>query len=296
MHTLRLAMRPWRQSPLQQAFMILGVGGALFFAGILNRIHADIAPVMERIQSDLLWTLYVKPDVAARDEAALVDTVRTTVGSSARRVELVTKEQFLERLAPKYPELAEEIAHLGTDLDTIVPRVITVEGRIGESALAQIRGLPTIEKVENSRDRFAQALQAFRSMSWLTRGLALGLVGLVFLLLWQGARVHAYVLKDAVGVLRQWGASAFGAALPEIFSSVMLGAAGGLVAAIGWMSLSGFVLGLLKTLAPALAMGQGGGADFETAALLLAVGAGLGLLSTLVAKLGMKRVPRGARA
>ena len=195
MYLLKLSLRPWRRSPYSQVFTSIAVGVLLFLAGFLYWMQGSLAPVIDRLQNEQVITAYLDPALDAKDEPKIVDSIRMTVGAHPE-VELVQPDKFIGHLRGEYPELARELEDLGSEMQTVIPRYVSISGILPANTVGEIRQIQGVQSAESSTDRFQNVIGAFRALKWiatmLTLGLALALTtGLIHL-----GRTNAYLHQE----------------------------------------------------------------------------------------------------
>lgn len=278
---LKLSMRPWKLAPLSQAFSALAVGFLLLLAAFLYWMQQGLRPVLTRLQHEQVITAYVEPTVEAKDESALIDSIRTAVGArSVTEIELVGQRKFVERLKDRYPDLGRELEDLGDEMGSVVPRYVTAAGYFEESAVESVRKLVGVESAESSRDRYRGVLAAFSAMRWVAKLLALGLCMALLTGLIHLSRMNHYLHRDALSILRLWGAHEAMLRLPGLASGVSVGIIGGAMACLGWMTAGGWLARHVRSLSPLLRDMPMLPVTFGFT--LLAAGAAVGLLAGLL--------------
>lgn len=290
MFLLKLALRPWRQAPLSQMFTAFAVGLLLLLIGFLFWMERGLRPVLVRLQNEQVVTAYLDPSMEKKDEARIVDTIRTSVGAHAE-VRMVDTRGFLGELKEHYPELSRELEDLGTEMNSIIPRYVTIAGMLGPNAGDQIKAVPGIEGVDSSKDRYQHIVGAFSALRWVAKLLIIGLCVALFTGLIHLAKMNSQLHQEAIALMRLWGAGAFSLRAPALLSGLWVGLLGGGVACVGWI-VAGRWLGLqIRTLSPMLGeMPQP--SPFLGAALL---GAGI-LIGALAGTIGESRGGEARRA
>jgi cell division protein FtsX len=283
---LRLSLRPWRLAPLSQVFSAVAVGFLLLLAGFLFWMERGLKPVVHRLEREQVITAYLDPAVDAKDEGALVDSIRTAVGAHAE-VKLVGAPQFVADLRAQYPELARELEDLGGELGAVVPRFVSATGVLPGPALDRVRAIKGVEAAESSRERHQHVVGAFVALRWVARLLVAGLCLALFTGLLHLARMNSYLHQDALALLRLWGAGGVALRAPALVSGLGVGILGGLVALLAWVTGGVWLAGQLRALSPMLRDLSLPSANLGLA--LLFVGAALGVLAG-----ALSRIPGGA--
>jgi cell division protein FtsX len=264
---------------MSQLFSACAVGFLLLLVGFLNWMQSGLKPVLARLQGEQVVTAYLDPSVEPKDEAKITDQVRLSLGAHAQGtdVRFVNAQQFLGNLKGPYPELARELEDLGADASAIVPRYVSISGMLPESVLQKVRGVPGIESAESSKDRYQHVVGAFSALRWVARLLVLGLglallTGLIHL-----SRMNAYLHREALTILRLWGAGGGLLRVPSMISGLIVGAVGGVIAFAGWITAGAWMARQVRTLSPMLR--DMPGATAGMAALLLLGGILVGLFA-----------------
>ncbi len=280
MFLLKLALRPWRLAPASHFFSALAVGFLLLLAGLMSWMQAGLKPVLARLQGEQVVTAYLDAGVPPEGEDKVVDSIRVSLGAHAAtsEIRLVTSSQFVSRLKERYPDLSRELEDLGPEMGTVVPRYVSVAGILPDQAIERIRAVPGIESAETSKDRYAQVAGAFVALRWVARLLVVG-VGLALLTgLLHLARTNAYLHREALLILKHWGASAAELRAPGMISGALVGGAGGLFAACAWLTAGQWFGHQIRSLSPWLKdlppAGLATGAALLAAGLLIGIFAG----------------------
>jgi len=259
-YLLRLAMRPWRVAPMSQIFSAFVVGFLVLFSGFLFWMEQGLKPIVHRLQGEQVITAWLSPDVLESDEQALLkqvqDIVLSTPGQRSQRYpidfRLTGSAEFLKQIEKPYPELARQVQETQGEVKDLVPRYITLSGVFEDAVLEQVKSVRGIESAESSKNRHAHVVGAYRALRWVVRilvaGLALALLtGLIHL-----ARMNAHLHRDALSILRLWGAGPWTLRAPALFSGGLVGMIGGLTSLGGWLAISPWLLQNLKQLSPML--------------------------------------------
>jgi cell division protein FtsX len=134
-----------------------------------------------------------------------------------------------------------------------------------------------VDSVESSRDRYVHVVGAFRAIASVSRLLAAGLALALLTGLIHLSKMNAYLHRDAVGLLKLWGAGGWSIRAPGVISGFVVGALGGAIAALAWLQGAGWLALQITSLSPMLSdLALPGPA---TAAALLGVGALMGLVA-----------------
>jgi cell division protein FtsX len=257
----------------------MAVGFLLMLVGFLFWMQAGLKPVLARLEGEQVVTAYLDPSVDPKDEGKIVDSIRTALGAHAEKtdVRFVTSQEFVGNLKGPYPDLARELEDLGSELTSVVPRYVSVSGMLNDEMLMKIKSVPGVEAAESSKDRYLHIVGAFLALRWVAKLLVLGvalalLTGLIHL-----SRMNAYLHRDALSVLRLWGANESLLRLPSMISGIFVGTAGGIIAFSTWVLAGGWLAHQVRSLSPMLRdMPQ---ASFALALSLLVGGVLVGLFA-----------------
>jgi cell division protein FtsX len=227
------------------------MGVLLFLASFLFWMQLGLSPVIDRLQHEQVITAYLDTSVEPSAETTIVDTIRTQVGAHAE-IQMVQPEQFIAHLKNDYPELSRELEDLGPEVGTVVPRYVSVSGILPDSSLENVKSVHGVQSAESSADRFQTVIGAFRALKWvagfLTLGLGLALMtGLIHL-----GRTNAYLQQDAFVLMKLMGASAQDLRTPSMISGLLVGLAGGALAALTWMGAGVWMAEHIRSLSPVL--------------------------------------------
>jgi cell division protein FtsX len=247
MYLLKLALRPWRIALLSQVFSALAVGFLILLAGFLFWMERSLRPVVNRLQSEQVITAYLDSTVEAKDEEKIFDSIKVALGSQAARaneLKLVPAQQFIQELREHYADLSNELVNIGEDMNSMIPRYV--------GTVDQVRAVPGVEAAETSVDRYKHIVGAFSALRWVAKLLAAGLCLALFTGLIHLSRMNAYLHKDALSLLRFWGAGGWILRVPAVLSSFGVGFLGGVLAFGGWVTGGLWLAKHLHTLSPIL--------------------------------------------
>lgn len=238
MPILKLSLRAWRSAPLSQLGAVLISSTLLLSVGMLLSIDLSIGSAALRIRHEQRVTTYLSAGLSEKDEAALVDTIRISLGAHSEsdvRAKLVGVEESLNHLKDSHPGLHRELQGLGEEARSLVPRAVHATGYFEEdamaSAVASVRKISGVDSVETTETRAAVLAPAVRVLQWLVRFIGLG-VATAWILAWLAlARSHAAGLAGVLSPLRLWGAGTWTSRAPGILSGLWVGIPAGLIAA-----------------------------------------------------------------
>ena len=286
MYLLRLALRPIRIAPLSQLISAIAVGVLLLLIGFLMWMQQSLKPLLTRLQGEQVVTAYLDSSVPSQEEQRIVDSVRTILDGvpGALDIKLTNAPQFISQVKSQYLDLGRELEGLGEEMTQIIPRYITVTGILPDWTLEKVRSITGIEQAESSKDRYRHIVGAFSTLRWvvtlLVGGICLALLsGLINL-----SRMNSYLHRDALQLLRHWGASVGLLAVRGMVSGLIVGVLGGMVALAGWMTTGIWLARHVRSLSSIL---KGMPLPHPHLALiLLAAGGIVGMLAGILGSLG----------
>ncbi len=284
----KLSTRPWRLAPWSQLIASLAVGFLLLSAGLLFWFQKGLEPVIDRLKHEQVVTAFLSAD---SDPKQVSDSIRVALGAHGETaaIESVDAPGFMSELEEHYPELSRELSDLGPELNSVVPRFVSIAGLLPENASDVIRAVSGIESAESSRDRYRNVVGAFQALRWVGSVLAGGLAFSVFVGLIHLGRMNSFFHSEALSILRLWGAGALALRVPAVVSGALVGGIGGILAASAWLGGASGLAQHVRALSPLL---KGlPAAQPELAAAFVAVGLVAGAMSGLIAGAGF----RGAR-
>ena len=222
-------------------------------------MQRGLTPVLARLENSQVITAYLDPATSPKDELRILDTIRTSLGSApgsepleAAEVSLVSPKEFLERLSKPYPELSQELQDLGAEMPAIVPRYVSVSGVLPDASITRIKAVSGVESAESSKDRNRHILAAFQALRSVARLLMAGLALAVLTGLVHLARMNASLHHDVLSFLKLWGAGELSVRVPGILSGLLVGLAGGALAALAWVFFGAPLAEHVRTLSPVL--------------------------------------------
>lgn len=231
---LKLALRPWRHYPGTQALTSLALTAVLFLFGMTRWLNQTVDTAISGIQGRQVMTAYLDPALGEKEGTAIADTIRTQLGSSANRVEFQAQEKFLGDLANAYPQLSEEIQQFGNEAQAIAPNFVSIQGRLTDGSIEQVRKIPGVESVSVSKTKFrslVENLQASRAFTrWMSMALLLALASLLLLV----GKLNARLNHETARMIGQLGGSDLEAKMPGLLNLASLGALSGASAALLW--------------------------------------------------------------
>lgn len=253
MHLVKFMFRAWKRAFPVQALSVLALSFSLVALSMSIFLERSISPVVDRIKNEQVVTVYVKAGDDSKPAAAIADAIRISIGSQAIRVQAGEPAQFLRDIAVQNAELARQIQGLGPEMNNLLPRYVTLHGRVTLEQIRKIDALSGVERIESSKDRYRPIIESFSSIRKIVLSAEAGFALLIFLIIAYIAQVNAHLQKDVASLLRHWGGTPFQARLPTLLSCAFTGLVTGVVAAAIWALLQPVVLTQIRGFSPVFA-------------------------------------------
>lgn len=251
MYLLKLALRPWKKAAWVQVLSALSFSFFAFLVSLLFWMDRELKPLVQRLRTDQVITAYMSPGVSQQEETGIVDSIRMTVGA-APDIQVVEPSAFLDELKQSYPQLSDEIAQLGPEMKTAVPKFVSIAGLIPASQVEHVRGIKGIESVEISQNKLRSAAGPFQTLRLFSKIIMIGLCLAWFCgILLLGRMVRGLHL-DTMQMMDLLGASHFEKRIPSLLSGSMIGLVSGVIASIGWIWAAPLLIKSLRSFSPAL--------------------------------------------
>lgn len=284
------AARGIRSASTTSLLAILTIAVVLVLIGSASLLVGNMASLLDEFGDELVLTAYLDPDLP---EARLKDLADRVAGEpGVLTVEVVTRDEALvrfERIAGS-AELLEGLAEnpLPPSLEiTLAPEARTKAAI--EGLERTLEGLPGVDELAHGQDW----IEGYGRAIALVRGLALGLgcvLGLAALLIVANTiRLAVYARRDELDILALVGASRTFVRVPFLLEGTIQGLLGGLLALAILFATYELLLPRLQY-GLELVLGRAELGFFTTgdAILLVAAGAGLGLLGSITAMIGWR--------
>jgi cell division transport system permease protein len=184
----------------------------------------------------MVVAFFIDPEAPAQEVRAIEDRIRAS--PSVVRLNLVSREQALERFRKNFPELEEILKNLSSN-----PFPASLEATLKKDAfmsdatlawIAEIKSLPGVQDVQFNRDW----VKKMQSLSRLAKAVGFFLGGILilasFFIISNVIRLNVFSRKGEIEILRLVGATNTFIRLPFLIEGVSLGLLG-----------SGLSLGLL---------------------------------------------------
>ena len=253
MFFIKVGLRPWRIAPFSQMLNSLTIGFLLCCLGFVTWAQKAFLPIIDRIKHEQVVTVYLQPPVTVARQNQLAETLKVQLGASPTRtieVEVSSEEGFIQKLKDQYPSLAQEVISLGRDVSNVVPKYITLSGRMSSEAISGIEKLGEVESVVTSQHRFSLLLHSLTYLRWMTLSAGVVLALVLLFCIFQFVRIHSFWQADAVELIRLFGGHSLKERLPGLWSGACLGVAGGVVAVTAWSVLAPVVSAKILHLFP----------------------------------------------
>ncbi|MDJ0866505.1 MAG: permease-like cell division protein FtsX [Myxococcota bacterium] len=287
---LRAALRGLRASSVTSAVCIATIAVALVPVGGLWIVTTNMERLLDQFGRDLRVTAFLAPGLPDEEVRELAARAETVEGVAA--VELVTREEALERFRTRLGEsglldaLDENPLPASLEIE-LAPAHRTAEGM--RRVVGSLDGLPGLEELIGG----AAWIEGYARALSLVRGGALGLGAVLgfatLLIVTNTIRLAVYARRDELDILALVGASRPFMGTPFLIEGAAQGALGGL---IGLALLFAAFHATVPTVGDALELFLGWSdpvfLSLARSAVLVAGGAGFGIVGALAAVLGSR--------
>lgn len=280
---LKLAIRPWRLSPLQQGVTALASSVLLFLGGVFAWSGNAVREASVQIRGRHVLTAYLSPSVPRGRETALIDEIRVQVG--AANVRFRDSDQFLEELRKAYPELSGELSALSVDSPSVIPRYVSIEVNEGDEGVdhlvAKLKSVKGLASVDSSTHRYRPVFGALSALQWMFWALSIGVFVAVVAVISHWARLNESHHQPVFLLLKRMGVAPALSLLPPLLQGLAFGLLSGGAAYIALILATHWVSTHLMALSPLFAlMGESDG--IAAFAWVPPLSAGLGALAGVV--------------
>jgi cell division transport system permease protein len=284
------AARGIRSASTTSLLAVLTIAVVLVLIGSASLLVGNMASLLDEFGDELVLTAYLEADLPEARLKDLADRVAGETGVVG--VEIVTRDEALvrfERIAGS-AELLEGLAEnpLPPSLEiTLAPEARTKAAiEVLERTLEALPGVDELAHGQEWIEGYGRAIA-------LVRGLALGLGGVLglaaLLIVANTIRLAVYARRDELDILALVGASRTFVRVPFLLEGTIQGLLGGLLAlAILFASYELLLPQLQYGLELVLGRAELGFFTTGDAILLVAAGAGLGLLGSITAMIGWR--------
>jgi cell division protein FtsX len=275
---LKLALRPWRLQPLSQFLSFATLGVLLLLAGFFASLATALPEIRHGLEGDQIASVFLDPASEPANLDSIRDQIRLSLGSSAVTVNYVDADAFLSDLERKQPELAKEVAALGSEKDWVTPRHFSLRGSIGEKTVDRLRGISGVESVSFSASRFEPIVENLTAIAWLSRVLFSAITLAILAVLVLLGRLNSGIFAEAEGIIAQMGGSEWQARFPARLNPILLASSAGLLASLFFQKLGPWFAAKMAALSPFFT-GLGTSAPLLSAPVLLALGLVVGVVA-----------------
>lgn len=285
------ALDEWRHSPGVNLVATATLMFAIFIAGLVVLVLANVAQSIVRLGNEAPVEVYLKDDVAESVRGDLIARLGKVPGIA--EVRFVSKDESLRRFRESFGDLADLTADLGTN-----PLPASIEARlapgldseeIAASVSRTLAGSDGIEEIRYDRAWLERVDALLRLARVGGAGLALLVFGAVAFVMANVLRLAVYARRDEIEIMLLVGASPGFVRGPFLVAGLFQGLAASLSslflvellrrAALGWAGARpGEVLDLMA----------GRPLAFGLAVVLVAIGVMVGLLGSYFAVQGVR--------
>jgi cell division transport system permease protein len=289
---LRSALGGLRASPMTSLVSVVTIAMALLLIGVFLLLLENMDHVLDRFGDSLVVTVYLENNVSEQDVQAFrnrFSSIEGVVGTV-----FISKEEALDRFRNRVGDQGGLLD--GLDENPLPPSFELSLGEESSSieALAlvaqSIDGIPGVDEVSYAQE-WVSGYENFLSLARII-GMALGgvLAFAALLIVANTIQLTIYARRDELDILALVGASRTFAGVPFLLEGLLQGVAGGISAVVLLYVLYELLLPytaagwsfLLGNVSPQFLSDAG-------TLLIVAVGAGLGLLGSAVALTTAKR-------
>jgi cell division transport system permease protein len=236
---VRTALNSLWQYRARNLFSIAIICLSFLIVGVFFSLSNNLKHLARQLSENMIVAFFLDPAAPAQEVRAIADRLRAS--PSVVRLNIVSREQALERFRKNFPELEEILKDLNTN-----PFPPSIEATLKKDAfmsdatlgwIAEIKSLPGVQDAQFNRDW----VKKMQSLSRLARAVGFFLGGILilasFFIISNVIRLNVFSRKGEIEILRLVGATNGFIRLPFLIEGVLLGILG-----------SGLSLGLLYLL------------------------------------------------
>jgi cell division transport system permease protein len=236
---VRTALNSLWQYRARNLFSIAIICLSFLIVGVFFSLSNNLQHLARQLSENMIVAFFLDPAAPAQEVRAIADRLRAS--PSVVRLNIVSREQALERFRKNFPELEEILKDLNTN-----PFPPSIEATLKKDAfmsdatlgwIAEIKSLPGVQDAQFNRDW----VKKMQSLSRLARAVGFFLGGILilasFFIISNVIRLNVFSRKGEIEILRLVGATNGFIRLPFLIEGVLLGILG-----------SGLSLGLLYLL------------------------------------------------
>lgn len=275
-----------RRHPAMASAAILCIAAALFVAGLVGLGMLNVNDLVRSEMERVRFNVYFHPETS-RDDARLAAAQIAQLPGVAKTA-FITREQGWQNIAGKDPELTKLVGENPLP-DSMVVKATNIA--LIPALQAQIKDMKEVERTSDVPEISTFLLSSVKTIRYLGTiiGLVLGLISLV--IIHHTIELTLYARRKEVQIMSLVGATPATVATPFLLEGIVYGLFGGFLAVVGlyflYKYLSASVMAQFHTSLMSLALILTPGV-----LLVLAVGAGLGLLGSLVSVVKYLNQPR----
>ncbi|MBF7081645.1 ABC transporter permease [Desulfallas sp. Bu1-1] len=243
-NTLKYYFRESTRSVLRNSWLSVASVGtiiiSLLILGSSLLLVLNVRHIVSTVESSLEITVFLEDGLDEEALKRMEEEIKFVPGVA--RVEFVTKEQALEDLKESFGDKADILS--GLEKDNPLPNSFRIKTSEAEMVPRAARQLEKLEGVEQVRYGQGVVEKLLSLTHWVRIWGSLTLVVLgaaaVFLIA-TTIRMSVFARRREIGIMKMLGATNFFVRMPFMLEGMMLGLAGGLVAALiiyfGYLSL-----------------------------------------------------------
>jgi cell division transport system permease protein len=236
---VRTALNSLWQYRARNLFSIAIICLSFLIVGVFFSLSNNLQHVARQLSENMVVAFFIDPAAPEQEVRAIADRLRAS--PSVVRLNIVSREQALERFRKNFPELEEILKDLNTNpFPPSIEATLKKDAFMSDSTLgwiAEIKSLPGVQDAQFNRDW----VKKMQSLSRLARAVGFFLGGILilasFFIISNVIRLNVFSRKGEIEILRLVGATNGFIRLPFLIEGVLLGILG-----------SGLSLGLLYLL------------------------------------------------
>jgi cell division transport system permease protein len=236
---VRTALNSLWQYRARNLFSVAIICLSFLIVGVFFSLSNNLQHLARQLSENMVVAFFIDPAAPAQEVRAIEDRLRAS--PSVVRLNIVSREQALERFRKNFPELEDILKDLNTNpFPSSVEATLKKDAFMSDATLswiAEIKSLPGVQDVQFNRDW----VKKMQSLSRLARAVGFFLGGILilasFFIISNVIRLNVFSRKGEIEILRLVGATNSFVRLPFLIEGVLLGILG-----------SGLSLGLLYLL------------------------------------------------
>ena len=196
--------------------------------GVFFSLSNNLQHLARQLADNMVVAFFIDPAAPAQQVGTIEDRLRAS--PSVVRLNVVSREQALERFRKSFPELEEILKNLNSNpFPPSIEATLKKEAFMSDTTLAwiaEIKSLPGVQDVQFNRDW----VKKMQSLSRLAKAVGFFLGGILilasFFIISNVIRLNVFSRKGEIEILRLVGATNTFIRLPFLIEGVSLGILG----------------------------------------------------------------------